>query len=143
MKCATRTGLYTLTALFAMLGTVAAPAHAVYQATASSQPQHRGPLSPDEELQHLTESLKLSSDQQTKVKPILVSRREQLTAIRADRSLSGEGKSAKMKALDEDANRKLMAVLNAEQKPKYEAMVQHRKEQMAQQRSRRSGARGD
>ena len=47
-----------------------------------------------------------------------------------------------MRALDEDANSKLVAVLNAEQKPKYEAMVQHRKEQIAQQHAQKRGPRG-
>ncbi len=111
------------------------PDFGLQRPAASVQSQQRGPLSPDEELQHLTEALKLSGEQQARLKPVLVSRRAQLTNIRGDRNLSAEGKSSKMKALDEDANGKVMAILNTDQKTKYESMVQHRKEQIVQQRS--------
>ena len=130
------------TILASLLGCAAAiPAYSLQRTAAPAQTHANGPLSPDEELQHLTDALKLSPEQQAKIKPILTNRRAQLTGIRADRTLSPEGKSEKMRALDEDANGKLTSVLTAEQKPRYEAMVQHRKEMVAQRRPQRSGAR--
>ena len=130
------------TILACFLGCTAATPGLSFPRMPAPAPAHaNGPLSPDEELQHLSDALKLSPEQQAKIRPILTNRRAQLTGIRADRTLSPEGKSAKMKALDDDANGKLMSVLTADQKPRYEAMVQHRKEMMAQQRARRSGTR--
>ena len=130
------------TILACLLGCTAATPGFSFQPTPAPARAHaNGPLSPEEELQHLNDALKLSPEQQGKIKPILTNRRAQLTGIRADRDLSAEGKSAKMKALDDDANNKLMSVLTAEQKPRYEAMVQHRKQMVAQQRARRSGIR--
>ncbi len=130
------------TILACLLGcTAAIPAYSLQRTAAPAQAHGKGPLSPEEELQHLTEALKLSPEQQAKIKPILTNRRAQLTGIRADRTLSPEGKSEKMRALDEDANGKLMSLLTADQKPRYEAMVQHRKEMVGQLRARRSGAR--
>ena len=102
----------------------------------SSQAAHRGFLSPDEELAHLTEALHLSGEQQGRVRPLLQNRRDQLLQIRGDRNLSREGKGAKMKAVDDDANAKLLAILNDQQKPRYQEMIQHRKERVAQQTGR-------
>ena len=103
----------------------------------SGSAMHRGPMSPDQELSHLTKALDLTSDQQTRIKPILQNRRDQLMQIRGNTSLSREDRMGKMKALDDESNSKLEAVLTEAQKPKYEQMVQHRKERMEQMRAHR------
>ncbi len=99
---------------------------------------HKGPLSPDEELGNLTRSLQLTDDQQSHLRPVLVGRREQLAQIHNDRTLSREGKSAKMKALDDNANQKVLALLTPEQKTKYQAMIERRRAALARQRAGRA-----
>ncbi len=120
------------------------------QDASSTQPQengpgpdhggmHRGPMSPDQELSHLTKALDLTSDQQTQIKPILQDRHDQLMQLHQDGSLSRDARMAKMKTLDDESNTKLQAVLNDQQKTKYEKMVADRKERMAQMRGMHHG----
>ncbi len=97
---------------------------------------HHGPMSPDEELTHLTKALSLSSDQQTQIKPILQDRHDQLMQMHQDASLSREARQSKMKSLDDESNTKLEAALNEQQKTKYEKMIADRKARMAEMRSR-------
>ncbi len=112
------------------------PANAVQAGSAAQT--HQGPLSPEQELGNLTRSLQLTTEQQGRLRPVLVERREQLVQIHNDRTLSREGKGAKMKALDESANQKVLAVLNQDQKAKYQAMIDQRKAALAR---RQAGAR--
>lgn len=103
-----------------------------------------GPMSPDKELEHLTKQLSLSSDQQTQIKPILQDRQDQMRQIHEDNSLARPDKMAKMKTLDDSSNTKLEAVLNADQKTKYEKMIADRKAKMEEMRaSRQNGGQGD
>ncbi len=121
-----------VTALMATVGPRVLPA-GMAQTVRPDAGLHRGPLSPDEELSNLTQSLQLTGDQQNRLRPVLVNRREQLLQIHNDRTLSREGKSAKMRALDDGANEKVMAVLTEGQRPKYQAMIEKRKAQLAEQ----------
>lgn len=98
---------------------------------------HHGPMSPDQELSHLTKALDLSSDQQSQLKPVLQDRHDQLMQIHQDASISRQDKMTKMKTLDNDSNTKVEAILNSEQKTKYEKMIADRKERMAQMRAMR------
>ncbi len=59
--------------------------------------------------------------------------------IHQDSSLARPDKMAKMKSLDDDSNTKLEAVLNDQQKAKYEKMMQHRREKMQQMRGMQQG----
>jgi periplasmic protein CpxP/Spy len=99
------------------------------------QGMHHGPMSPQDELQHLTKRLNLSSDEQTQILPILQNRATQLQQIHQDSGLQRQDKWAKMKSLDDDSNAKIEAVLNDQQKEKYEKMVEKRKEHMQQMHS--------
>ena len=103
---------------------------------------HHGPMSPDEELIHLTKALSLTSDQQTQIKPILQDRSDQMMQMHQDASLSREAKGAKMKSLDDESNTKVEAVLNDQQKAKYEKMIADRKARMAEMRSSHAGGNG-
>ncbi len=94
-----------------------------------------GPMSPDQELSHLTKALSLSSDQQTQIKPILQDRQDQMMQLHQDSSLSRDAKMTKMKSLDDDSNTKLEAVLNDQQKTKYEQMIADRKAKMQARRA--------
>ena len=84
--------------------------------------RHRGPISPEEQLAHLTKSLSLSADQQAQVKPILEARRTEMMQLHQDSSMSHDDKMTKMKALDDDSHSKIEAVLNDQQKAKFEKM---------------------
>ena len=99
-----------------------------------------GPMSPDQELGHMTKALNLTSDQQTQLKPILQDRHDQQMQIHQDASLSRDAKMAKMKSLDEDSNTKVEAVLNPDQKAKYEKMIADRKERMQQMHAQHSNS---
>ncbi len=98
---------------------------------------HHGPMSPDQELAHMTKALNLSSDQQAQLKPILQSRQDQMEQIHQDTSLARPDKMAKMKALDDSSNTQVEAVLNDQQKAKYEKMIERRKERMQHMRDMR------
>ncbi len=104
----------------------------------SFSPEHggmrRGPMSPDQELAHLTRALDLTSDQQTQIKPILQDRHDQLMQMHQDASISREDRMTKMKTLDDDSNSRLQAVLNDQQKTRYAKMIADRKERMSQMR---------
>jgi protein CpxP len=100
---------------------------------------HHGPMSTDQELAHMTKALNLSSDQQTQLKPILQSRQDQLEQIHQDSSLARPDKMAKMKALDDSSNSQVEAVLNDQQKAKYEKMMARRKARMQHMRQMRQG----
>ena len=100
----------------------------------------RGPMSPDQELEHMTKALNLTSDQQTQLKPVLQDRHDQQMQMHQDGSLSRDARMSKMQALDESSNSKVEAILNPDQKAKYEKMIADRKERMQQMRAQRSSS---
>jgi protein CpxP len=89
---------------------------------------HRGPITTDEQLQHLTRALTLTTDQQAQVKPILEDRRQQMMQIHQDQSASHEDKMAKMKTLDQESHAKIAALLNDQQKAKFQKMMDRQEE---------------
>jgi protein CpxP len=102
-------------------------------ATTTPPPMH-GPrgqmMNPDKQLEHLTKTLNLTSDQQTQIKPILESQQQQMMALHQDSSLSRDDKMAKAKSLHADTTSKIEGVLTSDQKQKYEAMQQKMQEHM-------------
>jgi hypothetical protein len=90
-------------------------------------------MDPDRQLQHMTQALNLTADQQSQIKPVLVDRQQKLQALFQDQSLSQDDRRAKSRSIIEDSNSKIKAVLNDEQKQKFDAM---------QQRMRRGGPGG-
>src|SRR5580698_245690 len=76
---------------------------------------HRG-MDPDAQLKHMTKALDLTSDQQAQIKPILESQHQQMQTLREDQSVPRADRMAKMKAMHEDSNSKIEAVLNDTQK---------------------------
>lgn len=97
-------------------------------------------MSPDQELSHLTKALDLTSDQQTRIKPILQDRHDQLMQMHQDASISREDRMSKMKTLDNESNSRLEATLTDQQKTKYEKMIADRRERMAQMRGMRGNS---
>lgn len=91
---------------------------------------HHGRMSPDRQLQHLTQALNLSADQQAQIKPILVERDHTMHTIWQNQSLTPAQRRDQMMAAMHQSNTKLEAVFTPDQKQKYEAMMQRRMERM-------------
>ena len=85
-----------------------------------------------DQVKDLTEKLTLTEDQQAKVKTILEDTRDQMQKIRADESLSQEDKMAKGRGLRETANGKIRELLTDDQKKKFDALEQERRDRMRQ-----------
>jgi periplasmic protein CpxP/Spy len=133
-----------LSSLFALGVAMAAP-----QATAPAQdqtaPQQKGEWAghrhadPNKEVQHLSKKLNLTADQQSQILPILTERQQQMESIRNDSSLSPQDRRAKMRSAREDADTKLRAVLNDDQKKTYDQMQQQMREHRSEHRNQNSG----
>ena len=91
---------------------------------------HRHGMNPERQLKHLTKMLNLSADQQAQIKPILEEHAQQLNALRGDTSLSQHDRRAKMREIRQSSKAKLEAVLNDQQKQKFETMMSKRREHM-------------
>jgi Spy/CpxP family protein refolding chaperone len=70
---------------------------------------------------HMTKRYKLTADQQSQIKPILQDEQQQMESMHSDTATSRQDKMEKMKSMHESDNQKIEAVLNDEQKQKYEA----------------------
>ncbi|HUI42023.1 MAG TPA: hypothetical protein VL523_08650 [Terriglobia bacterium] len=81
-------------------------------------------MTPDEQLQRMSERLNLTEDQKSQIKPMLEDRQKQMESLRADTSLSQEDRRAKMHSMMQDFHTKVSAVLTDEQKQKFEEMQQ-------------------
>lgn len=90
---------------------------------------HRmGPMSTDERLQHLTQMLNLTSDQQQKIRPILDNESQQMQTLRSDTSMSREDKMTKMRSIRETTMSQITPILTTEQQQKWQQMqAQHRR----------------
>jgi protein CpxP len=73
-------------------------------------------------LDALTTRLKLTPDQQEKIKPILADRDTQMTALRGDQSASQDDRRAKMMKIRTDTNDKINAVLTPDQQAEFKKM---------------------
>lgn len=103
----------------------------------TTQPQDQGPpgprpgsgsmrMDPDRLLQHMTRELGLTADQQSQIKPLLEDRQQKIEAVFQDQSLSREDRRAKMQSIRQESRIKIEAVLNDQQKQKFESMEQER-----------------
>jgi periplasmic protein CpxP/Spy len=86
-------------------------------------------------IEMLTDRLKLTPDQVTKIKPILADQQTQMTALRGDQSLSQDDRMAKMTKIRTDATTKINAILTPDQQTEYKKM-------MAEMGARRPGGGG-
>ena len=107
----------------------------------STPPSHRAP-DPQRQIARLTRKLQLTPDQVAKIEPILQSRQQQMQQLRADTPLAPRDRRAKMRALMQDSNSQLQAVLTDSQKQQYQQMQQQAMQQR-QARRHASGASSD
>jgi hypothetical protein len=89
---------------------------------------------PQQQLEHLTRQLGLSSDQQAKILPILQQRDQQLESLRSDSSLKPADRRAKAMAIVQDSSQQMDAVLNDQQRAKVKAMREKAMERMEERR---------
>ena len=73
-------------------------------------------------LKVLTEKLALTSDQQTKVKPILQELHDATQKLEQDESMSSEERMGKVRASREKADKKIREILNDDQKKKLDQL---------------------
>ncbi len=135
-------------ARLALVGLVLAPVSLAAQqsdpsatppATQDGGPPPRGPHGDPAErqahmLQMLTKRLNLSPDQVTQVKAIQADSESQMQAIHSDTSLQGADRRTKMMDLHKTETDKVRAVLNDDQKAKFDAMEAKRHERMEHDR---------
>ncbi len=127
-----------LSTLFGLGAAIAAPQTQDQSATQqSSQPAARHQADPNRQIRMLTKRLNLTADQQNQILPILTSRNDQMQSIRNDASLSAQDRRTKMRAIREDADAKVRAVLTDDQKKSYDEMQQQMRERMEQHRQER------
>jgi periplasmic protein CpxP/Spy len=99
----------------------------------SSEGHRRGrrhQMSPDQQLQRLSETLSLTDDQKGQIRPILEDRHQKMQSIRSESSLSRQERISKMRSIFEESDNKIRAVLNDDQKQKFDEMRQQRRERM-------------
>ena len=89
-------------------------------------------MDPDARLAHMTKRYNLTADQQNQIKPILQDEQQQMQSMRSDTTTSREDKRAKMQSMRESDNQKIEAVLNDEQKQKFEADQKKMQERRAE-----------
>jgi Spy/CpxP family protein refolding chaperone len=120
----------------AIAGTGIAVAQAVQDTATSSDSSttkhaHQAP-DPQRQTARLSRKLQLTPEQAAKIEPILQSRMQQMQQLRADTTLAPGDRRAKMRALMQDSNTQLQAVLTDSQKQQYQQMqqqaMQHRQD---------------
>jgi protein CpxP len=87
---------------------------------------HRRGMDPDQRTQELTKKLKLSSDQQAKVKDALVSEHSQMESLHQDSSLSQDDRRAKMMDIRKTTDTQIRGVLDSNQQKKWDEMQAQR-----------------
>lgn len=117
-------------------GTLALGAVAQQPAPAQDQGpgQHKSQNMPsvDDQLATMTSQLGLSTDQQTKIKPILQDQHDQMQSLMGDQSLSREDRRTKARSVHQTTVAKVNEVLNDDQKKKYAAWQQQMREKARQ-----------
>jgi Spy/CpxP family protein refolding chaperone len=104
---------------------------------AAQQQQGHRSFDPNRQAVHMGKRLGLSDDQVAQIKPILADRFQQMQTLRTDTSLSEQDRHAKVRALMQDSNTRIEAVLNDTQKQQFEKMQAERR---SHQHNRRTPA---
>jgi periplasmic protein CpxP/Spy len=110
----------------------APPAQSDQQPGTGKHMGHRPMPSVDDQLKHLTKTLKLSDEQQTKLKPILEDQHKQMDQLREDSSLSREDKFSKMQELRQNSDTQIKGVLNEDQQKNFDKMRAEQQDRMKQ-----------
>ena len=79
-------------------------------------------MDPDRQLERLTRELNLTTDQQAQIKPLLVERQQKMQTLFQDQSTAPEDRRTKGRTIMEETHNSIKALLNDDQKQKFEAM---------------------
>jgi Spy/CpxP family protein refolding chaperone len=122
-----RNKLFTLALGGALALSVTGAAFAQDTPAPNQGEQGRGPgrMNPDRQLEHLTQTLNLTTDQQAQIKPLLVDRQQKTQALFQNQSISEQDRHTQMRTIMEGTNNSIKALLNDEQKQKFDAMHEH------------------
>lgn len=107
--------------------------------TTTTKPSHQA-SDPQRQIARLSRKLQLTPEQAAKIEPILRNRQQQMPQLRADNTLAPRDRRAKMRALMQDSNNRLQAVLTDSQKQQYQQMPQ---QAMQRRQDKKSSADGD
>ncbi len=119
--------------VMAMAQDPSAPPPAPPQATRQGPGMHGGMHregGPEKRIEMMTKHLNLIPDQVSQVKAIQADSMTQAQGLRSDTTMSQEERHSKMMSIHEAAQTKIRAVLNDEQKTKFDAMQAHHREHM-------------
>ena len=126
MKSILRIGLLTTTLATALLPALRAADEAPPPAAGDKNPAppppgwRRGAMR--NRLQHLSETLNLTQEQQDQVAAILKDHAAQIQGLRDDEARSREERRAKLEAIGQEVRTKIRAALTPEQQTKFDAM---------------------
>jgi len=81
-------------------------------------------------LEHLSQTLNLTDDQKGQVKTILEDRQQKMKSLHSDSSLSEQDRRSKMRTMFRESNDKIRALLNDDQKQKFDQMQSRGRERM-------------
>jgi protein CpxP len=100
----------------------------------------RGPMPPEDQLKRMTKDFDLTTDQQAKIKPILVDAQKKMEDVRNDSSGDRQTMRQKMMQIRQDTNDQVRALLDDKQKEKFDKQEQERQDRM---QNRRGGGPGE
>jgi protein CpxP len=92
----------------------------------SQEHGHRHGMDPAQRTQELTKKLKLTTDQQAKVKDALESEHSQMESTHQDSSLSQDDRRAKMMEIHKSTDTQIRGLLDANQQKKWDEMQAQR-----------------
>lgn len=93
----------------------------------------------DDRVNMLSKHLNLSDDQKPKVRSIIQTEQDQMKQMMQDSSLSQQDRRSKMMSLHQTTTQQISAVLNDEQKKKYQEMQDKMRQHMQERRGMRQG----
>jgi protein CpxP len=96
--------------------------------------RHHGPPDPAVRTKELTENLKLTSDQQTKVREALDSEHSQMESLHQDTSLSQQERRSKMMEIRKSTDDQIRGLLDSNQQKKWDKMQANREQWMQNHR---------
>jgi hypothetical protein len=95
------------------------------------------------QLQRLAEQLKLTEEQQTKLRPVLEEQAKKMMALRQDRELTPEQRRERMQKIREESTPKIKGILTTEQFGQYEKLQAQMRERAGREGGRRGPQRPD
>ncbi len=97
----------------------------------SAPPAERRPMmDPEQQIQRMQKQLNLSDDQMSQIRPILADAQKQSMDVRSDTSLAQPDRRAKMMAIHQDSMAKVKSVLTADQRVKFDQMMDKQRQRM-------------